>query len=747
MMPPPRPRSARSTLLLLLAVAACSAEASTGNQDPKVYTVAARNLPITIKENAELQALRETVVRSQVEGQATIIYLIEEGKVVDQGEKLVELDASELVDKRANQKISVAKAKAALDQAQKNLEILQKELITKLNTAKSNLIITQMELDKFLGKLRSVGISQGKNRDMVEKLQRLVSPADNEPAPAPTPNTGDDGDQLIVTQVDPRGYVGLVAKIRELLANVPHVDPESGAADLRDAQDFDMGDMANKVLQQIDQIRLAMADLKVKEDTLGYSERLAKKQFITRNELDKDRLAYQSQVSKVTLAWNDLDLLINFELFKQKIKLMQDVDNARLELERVKASNDAEETRAQTDFESKSEEFKLASERLENLDRQINNAIVYAPTPGLVIYARLDRGGRSSETIREGTQVRERQDLIILPDTTKMQAIVKVQEAVVSQVRAGQRATLSVEAYPDRVFTGRVTRVAQQADSNSGWMTSDRKVYATTVEFDGDNGDGVLKSRMAAAVTILVDEVPDVLAVPLQAVQRDRSVNFVWKLGPNGSEAVPVQVGRHNSENVVIDKGLAAGDRIYLTTPADAKQVNLPQPEVTVPDPKTEPATPPAPRNAAETGNRGEAGGNRPGGDGEGAARGPGGQGNTRGRGMSQKPFAEMTAEELAEAKTNLGTRYQRMLEMMRSNGQEDAAKGLEELVADAQKALDANKLEDAQAAVDKIRAEMRKAMPQGGPGGPGGQGGGRGNRGGGGSGGPTGGGGGGRGQ
>src|ERR1041385_3381125 len=95
-----------------------------------------------------------------------------------------------------------------------------------------------------------------------------------------------------------------------------------------------------------------------------HSRRLAAKQFITRNELDRDKLAWQSQVSKVTLSWNDLDLLINYTLAKQRIKLRQDVDNAQLELERVLASNTAAEFKAKCDEDSKKEKSKLAKERL-----------------------------------------------------------------------------------------------------------------------------------------------------------------------------------------------------------------------------------------------------------------------------------------------------------------------------------------------------------------------------------------------
>ncbi|MCU0865429.1 MAG: hypothetical protein MUC36_16720 [Planctomycetes bacterium] len=328
-----------SLLALAALLAACGAStAEQQAQEGNLFTVRRDDLPITVRENAELQALRETIVRSEVEGQSTVIFIVPEGTMVKQGEKLVELDVSELVEKRANQAIAVAKAEAAQTQAKKEKEILEKELTTKRNTAMSNLRIADMELEKLLGRRSAGGPNsgaEGKNLDMIKRLQALVSPV-VEPTPAGTPAAAKAGG------VDARAYIGLVDKVYELLA----IDGDSTGGAERD-----MGEMANKILQQADTIRLAMADLKIKEDTYGYSERLAAKQFITRNELEKDRLAFQSQMSKVSLAWNDLDLLINYTLARERIKLTQDRDNAALELERVKGSNEAAVIKADSDLQ------------------------------------------------------------------------------------------------------------------------------------------------------------------------------------------------------------------------------------------------------------------------------------------------------------------------------------------------------------------------------------------------------------
>lgn len=710
-----RPRLRLLALAALLA--ACGGEtAGAPAQDPDLFTVKKDDLPITVRENAELQALRETIVRSEVEGQSTIIFIVPEGTQVKQGEKLVELDVSELVEKRANQGIAVGKAEAALVQARKEQEILQKQLTTNLNTAASNLRIAELDLEKLLGRKSDGG--EGKNGDMIARLLSLVNPPAAEPADAAT-TTANGVDippipaHIAATQVDPRKYAGLVDKVYDLLA----VDGDRAAAASRD-----MGEIGNKILAQTDAIRVAMSELKVKEDTYGYSRRLAARQFITRTQLDSDQLSYQSQMSKVSLAWNDLDLLVNYTLAKDRIKLTQDRDNAALELERVKGSNAAAEIKSTSDLESKRLEFELAKERLDVLDRQIKSAVVFAPTPGTVVYARIDRNRGGGEAVREGVQVRERQELIILPDTTKMRCLIKVQEAQVDKVMRGQAAVVTVEAFQGEQFAGRVTNVAPVADSNSGWMTSDRKVYTTIVDLDSDNPDGRLRSRMAANVTIMVEVVKDTLPVPLQAVYRDRAVNYVWKMGPDGPVATPVQCGRQNSERVEILSGVAPGDGLRLKPPTGVPMPKFEQPVAPQAAPlKEKDGAKPAAAGDAGTGAVGSSGAAN--GDPANAAAGGERPRGNRGGGMgARKKFADMTPEELQQAKDGLD-RMPAMIDRFRERLEEAKVKELEASIASLRKALDANDLAAAQTHQDKISAAMRSMMggSRGGAGGPGG--------------------------
>ncbi|MGC6489136.1 MAG: efflux RND transporter periplasmic adaptor subunit [Planctomycetota bacterium] len=672
-------------LVAAAALAACGGEEKKSDNRVNLYQVSREDLPINVKEGGELVAVNEVEVKSQIEGSATILSLIPEGTLVKKGDKLVELDVTELVEKRATQEIAVEKARNSLEQARTAQEILEKELQANLNTAESQRQIATMELQKLLGAKDGQG-SEGKNADMVKRLDELVNPApsDDEPGAA-DPEAA--VERALVSQVHPQNYAGLIAKVRSLLT----VKGEAG-----DPLQRDMGEMANKILQQADTIRLAMADLKVKEDTAAHSRRLAEKQFITRNELERDELAYQSQASKVTIAWNDLELLINYTLQRDKIEFRQNLENAELEVARVMAKNDAERKNSQFDTDAKQKEFEIASDRLETLNRQIKNSVIYSPGEGLVVYSKVSRGRGDSEPVEEGTSVRQYQTIIILPDNSRLKCRIKVQEAMIEKVRRGMPAHISAEVRPNDVMTGRVTYVAPVADSASRWSGNDKKVYTTEVMLDGINRDESLKAGMKAAATITVDSEPNVLTVPIQAVRRDRAVNYIWKDTPEGPVAVAVKVGANNQEKVVVLEGVSEGDMIYRTPPGGQADPKFDQPEAPEPAPADETAEESPPKRAADAGGRG---------------------GSSR-RGGARKKYPDMSAEELGEAKARLQRMAGSMANWMSGEELDSTVQKINAIMA----AIDGGDLQKAQQLSDAMMAGMRRGGGGGRPGGRGGE-------------------------
>ena len=518
-----------------------------------VQRVARDSLHITVRERGELQAARDTRVISLLEGKATLIYLIREGSVVKQGEVLARLDTSEIEEKRATQGILVAKAEAAFEQARKNFEIMEKELVAAERTAQSRLLIAEMRLEKFIGQPRTTAATEEADRDsnaeMIRRLRQLVVDEVEHDASAET------------------RFADLDERMIALLG---------GEASLAHG----MGECANQVLLLIDEIGLAHADLKLANDTLAHSRKLAAREFITRNELERDIINQRRQSSRMTVAWNNLQVLVKYTLPENRITLLQEIDNSKLGLASVRATGEARRVREAAELKSSESEFQLAKERLENCVKQIANAVMQAPGPGLVVYGRFDW----DEPVHEGMEIRERQEIVILPDVQSMIAEFRVHEAQVDKVAIGQPATVMVDAFPDKRFPAKVLRVSALPDPNP--RNQDVKVYRAAVQLDCDNSSGTLRPGMNATVEISVGQVEGVISVPLVAVKRRGDAYFVFKDTPRGPVAVPVELGVSNLTHVEVARGLQEGDQVWLVPPPG---LTLPAPAGPQPPEQTNP--------------------------------------------------------------------------------------------------------------------------------------------------------------
>lgn len=528
---------------LLCLLAACGGESGGQVEASQIYTVGRGDLLIQVREQAELEAAENTIVASQVEGETRLIYLIREGTRVKPGDKVAELDVSGAEEKRASQAIDVAKALAARDAAKKSVEIMEKELRAEEKTAETRKLLAEMQMEKLFGNpktRREDGQSGGTNAEMVAKLEELVK---SERAAGVSIAQNSD----------------LVSKVKELLGDEKNLALE-------------MGEMANQILTMIDEISLARVDLELAKDTLEHSRRLRADGHITKNELERDEISHKRQFSKVTLAWNNLQLLVQYTLPETKIQRQQEVANADLGLQSVRAAGEARRVKEHADLRSAEAEYGLAKQRLDTLDSQIKNGVVRAPSEGLVVYARPHRW-RSAISV--GSDIDERQPIVILPDVRKMIARVMVHEAQISKVAVGQQAVIRLDAFPGRLLQGEVTIVSSLPDSGSRRGNRDLKVYEVVVQLDRDNTDGELRPGMSATVQIDVGVLEDVVNIPMLALQRRGNRSYVYKWTPEGPVPEVVALGANNLTRVEVIEGLSEGDQIYLVPPPGALPLPL----------------------------------------------------------------------------------------------------------------------------------------------------------------------------
>jgi hypothetical protein len=124
---------------------------------------------------------------------------------------------------------------------------------------------------------------------------------------------------------------------------------------------------------------------------------------------------------------------------------------------------------------------------------------------------------------------------------------------------------VTIDALPDRVFTGRVRFKSVLPDQQQRWMNPDLRVYRSEIEVLADD----LRARpgMSCSIEIIVEDLEDVVHVPVQAVFLDGGATVAFVQESGGHAKRPVEVGQNNGKWVEVRSGLTAGEVVLLSQP------------------------------------------------------------------------------------------------------------------------------------------------------------------------------------
>jgi len=204
----------------------------------------------------------------------------------------------------------------------------------------------------------------------------------------------------------------------------------------------------------------------------------------------------------------------------------------------------------------------LQKQRLEKLHSQIEACVIKAPAVGQVVYwSSTERFSRFK--IEQGAAVPEGYKIITLPDASKMKVEIKVHETWVDKIEPNQPAKVTVAAFPDKTFTGKVLKKAPLAD-RTDFLNPDLKVYLTDVSIDGTHD--ALKTGMTGTVEVIIDELHDILYVPIQSVVTVEEKKMCYVMGSR-AEKREVETGLFNDNFVEIKSGLTEGEKVLLNPP------------------------------------------------------------------------------------------------------------------------------------------------------------------------------------
>ncbi len=239
------------------------------------------------------------------------------------------------------------------------------------------------------------------------------------------------------------------------------------------------------------------------------------------------------------------------------------------ETKAVMAIDAAEDTLANVKLESRAEtqlqqlEVDKNARRVDEIRDSLEKAVLTAPTDGIVIYEPRWDG----EFWRVGSSPWGGQTLLRLPDMNTMQVVAWVHEVDTPRVAAGQKATITLDAFPDMPLTGEIAKVADLAVARG----KDQVKYLE-IEVALDELDPRLKPGMSARVDLLLERVDDAVSVPIEAVFRPNSTPVVYTSGLSGWSETPVQLGLESDTHVIVESGLQAGTEVALIDPTDGEE-------------------------------------------------------------------------------------------------------------------------------------------------------------------------------
>ena len=183
-----------------------------------------------------------------------------------------------------------------------------------------------------------------------------------------------------------------------------------------------------------------------------------------------------------------------------------DLESAEADLERALADRSSAEAailRAEADLEVD--------------ESNLSKTVIYSPVNGTVLLRSIDPGQTVAASLQAPVL------FTLAEDLSHMELQVDVDEADVGVVHAGQEATFTVDAYPDRLFEAHIIKVRfgsaamQQEKSSAGATSAGVVTYTTSLSVD--NPDLALRPGMTATAEIVVNKISDALLVPNAALR------------------------------------------------------------------------------------------------------------------------------------------------------------------------------------------------------------------------------------
>jgi RND family efflux transporter MFP subunit len=495
----------------------------------QTVTVRRGDITTTVSATGTIQPLITIEVRSKASGAITKLY-VDEGDTVKAGDLMAEIEKTYTQVDVDSAKADLRSANARLQQADMNIQLQTQQSDSQIKQAQENVTSAKAKLDQLEEQIKYDHITNA----------RAVKDAQND--------------------ID-------IAKLRLSLAQNPR--PET----------------VKKAQLAIDQ---AKSNMDLAKSEYDRRKTLYDKQFVSKSELDSAQSSYESSKTQYESALEQLKLAKD-PSSEDDIKLAQkSIDKAESALAATNQKVDQEKLRekdlqitklqvkdtenslalaiankAQIELKQKDKEAAQASlvrtqAALKSANDKNADTIVRAPTSGTVLARNVVEGQVITSSM--GNSAAAGTLLFTMADLDNVYVQTDVDETDMGKLKVDQPVTITVDAYPDKKFQGKVLKIAPMGKAVQNVTT----FKVTTVI---ENPSKILKPGMNASVEITAESVNNVLVVENEAIMDSKSGKTVTPVidGKPGNP-MPVEVGVRGWDTTEIIFGAEEGDVLMLAS-------------------------------------------------------------------------------------------------------------------------------------------------------------------------------------
>lgn len=301
------------------------------------------------------------------------------------------------------------------------------------------------------------------------------------------------------------------------------------------------------------------------------------------NQAKANHLQAKARVSETsaTLLQDSVSMGRTRQLFKEEVLSKVELENAELKFNVSKSQKVSAEYSVRAAYY----QMKNAEASLRQAKQRLDRTNIYASMDGTITQLNVELGQRAV-----GTGQMAGTEILKIADLSNMEVVAEVNENDIINVSLGDSAKVEVDAYPDKIFYGRVTEIAYSA-AVAGMSTADQvtnfevkvgidpKSYLNQNIESGDKADrSPFRPGMTALVEIYTNSVNDIVAVPIQAVTLEKRPEedsldtdfkpgeIIFRYEDGKAIAVPVETGISDDTYIHIISGLAS-DETIITGP------------------------------------------------------------------------------------------------------------------------------------------------------------------------------------